>query len=77
MWYTNPLEADTNRDGLGDGQEWNVGKTTAPSDTGAPSGAGKPYDTDGDGEPDLFDRDNDGDGVPDSLDLSPISQLRV
>jgi len=57
MWYTDPLEMDTNSDGLGDGQEWNTGR--AEGDT--------PPDTDGDGTPDLFDRDNDGDGVPDNL----------
>ncbi|RLC61374.1 MAG: hypothetical protein DRI48_10840, partial [Chloroflexi bacterium] len=61
MWYTDPLEMDTNSDGLGDGQEWNTGR--AEGDT--------PPDTNGDGTPDLFDRDNDGDGVPDNLDLSP------
>lgn len=60
-WYTDPLSADTNNDGLGDGQEWNTGRAE-----GDP-----PPDLDGDGTPDLFDRDNDGDGVPDGLDLSP------
>jgi|GEM_PF-861398 len=61
MWYTDPLALDSNDDGLGDGVEWNAGRAD-----GDP-----PPDTDGDGVPDLFDRDNDGDGVPDHLDLSP------
>ncbi|NOZ05781.1 MAG: hypothetical protein GXP41_05440 [Chloroflexi bacterium] len=61
MWYTNPLEMDSNKDGLSDANEWSL---DANND-------GLPDDTDGDGTPDLFDRDNDGDGVPDNLDLSP------
>jgi hypothetical protein len=32
-------------------------------------------DTDGDGVPDLFDRDDDGDGVEDGVDLSPASSM--
>jgi hypothetical protein len=59
-WHTDPLERDTNGDSIGDGQEWNL-----------PGSAHATWDTDGDGAPDLFDRDNDGDGVPDDLDLSP------
>ncbi len=61
MWYTDPLEMDTNKDGLSDVTEWNTGREEG----------GIPPDTDGDGTPDLFDRDNDGDGVPDNLDVSP------
>ncbi|MDF1514164.1 MAG: thrombospondin type 3 repeat-containing protein [Anaerolineae bacterium] len=61
MWYTDPLALDTNNDGLGDAQEWHAGRV---------EGA-VPPDTDGDGAPNLFDRDNDGDGVPDHLDISP------
>jgi subtilisin-like proprotein convertase family protein len=60
-WYTNPLEMDTNGDGLDDGTEWNTGHAEDEN----------PSDMDGDGTPDLFDRDNDGDGVPDGLDTSP------
>jgi len=60
-WYADPLEMDTNGDGLGDGTEWNTGRAEGEI----------PPDTDDDGTPDLFDRDNDGDGVPDKLDLSP------
>lgn len=61
MWYTDPLEMDTNRDGLGDGIEWNTGRQ---------EGEIQP-DMDDDGTPDLFDRDNDSDSVPDDVDLSP------
>ncbi|MGD8807198.1 MAG: hypothetical protein PVH65_15180, partial [Chloroflexota bacterium] len=58
-WYPDPLNMDSNGDGLPDTAEWH--------------GDGEPLDTDGDGTPDLFDGDNDGDGVPDSVDLSPDS----
>ncbi len=60
-WSSDPLEIDTNRDGLGDAQEWRFADAN--------------WDGDTDGAPDLFDRDNDGDGVPDSLDLSPFSNV--
>lgn len=64
-FYGDPLEADTNRDGIGDWTEWHA------------SGAGdRPGDTDGDGVPDIVSRDNDGDGVPDDLDLSPFQTSR-
>ncbi len=62
-WYTNPLDQDSNKDGLSDGQEWNLDA----------NGDSLPDDTDGDNIPDLWDEDNDGDGVPDDLDLSPHS----
>ena len=62
-WPGNPLEADCNRDGLADGLEWPEPVGTAPS-----------IDVDGDGVPNLWDRDNDNDGVPDNLDLSPFSR---
>lgn len=59
-WYTDPLEPDTNQDGLPDGSEWFV--------EGSPHAT---WDLDQDGTPDAFDLDNDGDGVMDQLDLSP------
>ncbi|MCL4862851.1 MAG: hypothetical protein KJZ93_25795, partial [Caldilineaceae bacterium] len=59
-WYTNPLKADSNGDGIADTFEWDNNDD------------GQPDDTDGDGVPDLFDDDNDGDGVPDRKDLSPF-----
>jgi len=62
MWYSDPTELDTNRDGLDDGREWNTGRA---------SESALPPDMDNDGTPDLFDRDNDNDDVPDNLDLSP------
>jgi len=61
VWYTDPLEMDTNDDGLSDGQEWFVDA----------NGDRIPDDADGDGIPDVLDDDNDGDGVPDNLDLAP------
>ncbi|MEM7118031.1 MAG: hypothetical protein AAF614_36710, partial [Chloroflexota bacterium] len=54
--FLNPHDPDTNRDTLPDGLE-------------CPTGQNCP-DTDGDGEPDVFDIDNDGDGVPDWVDSS-------
>ena len=65
-WYPDPLKIDTNDDGIDDGREWNWPGT--PHDT---------WDLDGDGTPDLFDRDNDGDGVPDDIDLSPFQKSSV
>lgn len=62
-WASNPLELDSNRDGLSDTREWLAGE----------DGDGMPGDTDEDGVPDLLDRDNDGDGVPDRLDISPFA----
>lgn len=60
QWYGDPLEIDTNRDYMPDGEEW------------LPNGV---RDSDGDGTPDLYDNDNDGDGVPDKLDHSPLVVL--
>lgn len=65
-WYTNPDATDSNGDGLGDIVEWGV-------DAGGTLRA-TPFDTDGDGIPDLFDADNDGDGVPDHKDLAPFAR---
>ncbi|MFZ0546708.1 MAG: LamG-like jellyroll fold domain-containing protein [Candidatus Promineifilaceae bacterium] len=65
-WYTNPLQPDTNRDGLPDSSEWYMDVNND----------GLPDDTDGDGIPDVWDDDNDGDGVPDDLDLSPFSTTK-
>ncbi len=60
-WYTDPLEMDTNKDGISDLYEWNW----AGSDHAT-------WNTDDDNIPDLFDLDNDNDGVPDGLDISPF-----
>ncbi len=62
MWYTNPLDVDTNHDSVADTLEWH-----ADADNNK-----IPDDTDADGVPDLFDDDNDGDGVPDRQDLAPF-----
>jgi len=64
-WYLDPNNADTNKDYRTDTLECHtlvsrnqVGSRTCP-------------DTDGDGTPDVFDRDDDGDGVADPGDLYP------
>lgn len=67
QWYLDPLEADSNQDGIIDTFDCPTlanlkfkekGNLTCP-------------DTDGDGTPDVFDFDNDGDGVPDGQDSDP------
>lgn len=69
-WYTDPLNADSNNDGLADLKEcWGSFPLTLPSNQACN------LDTDKDGEPDVWDRDNDGDGVPDRVDLSPFSSM--
>ncbi|MFN8474388.1 MAG: Ig-like domain-containing protein [Anaerolineae bacterium] len=60
-WLLDPLQDDTNRDGIGDGGACSVDST----------GKLVCKDTDGDGTPDLWDTDIDGDGVPNSDDLTP------
>ncbi|MCO5189956.1 MAG: hypothetical protein M9918_17410 [Anaerolineae bacterium] len=69
QWYTDPLDADSNRDGLSDGTEcaiWFEGNPDYDPMAICP-------DTDSDGTPDLFDTDNDGDGVIDKFDVSPMA----
>ncbi|NJK80869.1 MAG: hypothetical protein HC914_13610 [Chloroflexaceae bacterium] len=63
-WYLDPLEIDSNNDGLGDGQEWF--QTNALLNE-------RSIDSDGNGIPDAFDLDNDGDGVPDAMDSAPYT----
>ncbi|MCB0249746.1 MAG: thrombospondin type 3 repeat-containing protein, partial [Anaerolineae bacterium] len=64
-WTTDPLQSDSNRDGMTDGNEWRTGLS--------PEEFAAFIDFDGDGVPNPWDDDNDGDGVPDSLDISPYS----
>ncbi|RMF42515.1 MAG: hypothetical protein D6755_11355, partial [Anaerolineae bacterium] len=68
-WYSNPLAADTNRDGLPDTLEcWgdNVRPAVYPSNQPCT------IDSDSDGVPDIFAYDNDGDGVDDKVDYAPF-----
>ncbi|MFN8485917.1 MAG: FG-GAP-like repeat-containing protein [Anaerolineae bacterium] len=65
-WTTDPLQRDSNHDGMDDGQEWNAKWLAAD-----PAG----LDSDGDGIPNAWDDDNDNDGVPDNTDLSPYTAL--
>ncbi|HYN86878.1 MAG TPA: hypothetical protein VER55_00040, partial [Ardenticatenaceae bacterium] len=59
-WYLDPIETDTNVDGIFDGADCLY-------EPGAGGGLSCP-DTDGDGSPDAFDADDDADGVPDKVD---------
>jgi type II secretory pathway pseudopilin PulG/subtilisin-like proprotein convertase family protein len=72
MWYTDPLNPDTNNDGLMDGLEC---PEQARPDENSLSPHGICRDTNGDGTPDVFDRDNDNDGVPDRVDTSPFVKM--
>ncbi|MCB0079785.1 MAG: thrombospondin type 3 repeat-containing protein, partial [Caldilineaceae bacterium] len=65
-WYTNPLDQDSNKDGIFDGREWYLGSTNE----------NVPADTNSNGIPDVWDEDNDGDGVRDNLDLSPYTSTQ-
>ena len=65
-WRTDPLQADSNLDGIDDAAEWNPAWVASQPDT---------LDLDGDGVPNPWDDDNDGDGVPDGLDNSPYKVL--
>jgi hypothetical protein len=61
QWYLNPLDADTNGDGIPDTIECSA----------TPDGALDTCpDTDGDATFDVFDFDDDGDGVPDNVDAA-------
>ncbi|NOZ06931.1 MAG: hypothetical protein GXP41_11385, partial [Chloroflexi bacterium] len=68
-WYLNPLNPDTNGDGLPDNAE-----CPSLADAGAAFDPAS-CDTDADGVPDIFDYDDDDDGVPDRVDISPNSVL--
>ncbi len=66
IWTTDPLQRDSNHDGIDDGQEWNA-RWLASNPAS--------LDADGDGIPNAWDDDNDNDGVPDNTDLSPYKAL--
>lgn len=73
-WYLNAREEDSNGDSTLDGLEcWN-----AIPDSQTPPSQMPPCDrdTDGDGNPDLFDEDNDNDGVSDRKDLAPFTRFQ-
>ncbi len=65
-WTTNPLQRDSNLDGMDDASEWTPNWVTNSPNT---------LDVDGDGIPNPWDNDNDGDGVIDELDNSPYDVL--
>lgn len=70
-WYLNPMDVDTDHDGMPDGFDCNV--WAVESANYDPNGSCA--DTDSDGMPDVFDDDNDGDGVEDRLDISPFQVM--
>ncbi len=83
-WYLNPNSADSNSDGIPDGQELGPdNNNNGIIDALELDAAGDPlfpnslYDREPnpDGTPDIADSDNDGDGVPDRIDLSPLQQF--
>ncbi len=61
-WYLNPLQADSNNDGVADGLEWDLNADNCRTIWIVMV------------SPTLFDADNDNDGVPDRLDLAADSQ---
>ncbi|MBP7998168.1 MAG: hypothetical protein KA314_02115 [Chloroflexi bacterium] len=63
-WYLDPINEDSNEDGLVDSGECDLSLIDNGLAAACP-------DSDGDGAPNVFDEDNDGDGVPDADDLSP------
>ncbi len=79
-WYLDPLNIDTNGDGIQDSLECvqAIDVVVNPSGKGvkgAPKGTGICADTDGDGTPDFADDDNDNDGVKDWMDGQPDSRF--
>ena len=62
-WDSDPLNSDSNRDGIPDTREW--------SKTLTPNGLAVTDDIDSDGIPNIWDEDDDGDEVPDAFDISP------
>jgi large repetitive protein len=65
-WILDPLQDDTNRDGISDGNTCFVNSQT---------GVFVCPDTDGDGTPDVWDDDLDNDGVLNRDDISPYSVM--
>ncbi|MFN8482269.1 MAG: Ig-like domain-containing protein [Anaerolineae bacterium] len=62
-WATDPLQRDSNHDGMDDAMEWSPDWVKNKPAT---------LDYDNDGVPNAWDTDNDNDGVPDDADLSPF-----
>ncbi|MFN8474924.1 MAG: NosD domain-containing protein [Anaerolineae bacterium] len=65
-WTTDPLQRDSNHDGMDDAMEWNPDWVKNKPAT---------LDYDNDGIPNAWDTDNDGDNVPDDVDLSPFKVM--
>jgi len=65
-WASDPMNVDSNGDGVLDTMEWPAALT--------PNGQAPSVDIDGDGIPNLWDEDDDNDGVPDGQDLSVFAR---
>ena len=79
-WYLNPLDPDSNKDGLSDGIEcaelqdvqFDLDKNKSVLNTAVNVSGKACPDTDGDRKPDVWDDDNDNDKLSDRIDESPI-----
>ncbi len=75
-WYMDPLNPDSNGDGLTDGVEC-FGRSDVITTTLLTPLLDTCDDADSDGVPNVYDFDDDGDGVPDSADLAPLDSQAV
>ena len=72
---SDPLDPDSNGDGVADNNEWDPTLTDDYHCTMGSSTNTSFTDKDCDGLPNLWDDDNDGDGVPDDQDVSPYQVM--
>lgn len=74
-WYLDPLNMDSNSDGLTDGQECPELIDISLDGNSITASGTRCADTDSDNTPDVYDYDNDGDSAPDSVDLTSQTKL--
>ncbi len=81
--YSDPLNPDHDGDGQIDGLECpQLQRPAITDDYRGDTSGNSPWsasiqcqDSDGDGQPDIFDFDDDGDGVPSNIDLTPVGSV--